>query len=159
MIKHLTLLRHADAEPVYQDGGEDSFRRLSETGLKQCEALAQHLADTKFDLVLCSPARRTLDTAAQALAGRYAKLIAGDTLYNAGAPELIERIARVDETVSSLLVIAHNPGISKCAEMLASDARQPPRHMSPGMLVSFIMAGAWNDIAQGSLQLSEVFTP
>jgi phosphohistidine phosphatase len=159
LIKHLALLRHAETQSVHESGGDDYGRKLTGNGMRQCEAIAAHLEGLHFDLALCSPARRTMETAKLALAGHYTKLVSADSLYNATASHLIDRIARLDKDTTSIVVIAHNPGISQCAEALASGMRKPSSTMTPGTLVTFHFTGQWRDIGAGACQLADVFIP
>jgi phosphohistidine phosphatase len=74
---------------------------------------------------LCSPARR----AAQTLDGVRESLPLGgngefqQNLYLASAEQIFQRVCEVDDTVDSLLVVGHNPGL----EQLAASLTRPPK--------------------------------
>src|SRR5271167_4712753 len=81
-LKTLHLLRHAKAEEA--SSGEDHDRALAKRGRKAAEALAAHLAKTKFqvDRVFCSTAtraRETLEPLRQVIAGT--PVVLRDALY------------------------------------------------------------------------------
>jgi phosphohistidine phosphatase len=64
-VKHLLLLRHAEARPATPGTG-DRERPLSAEGRLQAERVGEHLARRGLEpgLVLCSPARRAQETLA-----------------------------------------------------------------------------------------------
>jgi 2,3-bisphosphoglycerate-dependent phosphoglycerate mutase len=61
----LYLIRHGDALPDAEElqQGDYDAQYLSELGRRQAEALAERLADTRFDAIYTSPLRRTRQTA------------------------------------------------------------------------------------------------
>lgn len=69
----LWLLRHAKAVADPPAGGTDHDRPLTPRGRRDAEALGRHLSDPGFgpegrpELVLCSTATRTVQTAAGVL--------------------------------------------------------------------------------------------
>jgi phosphohistidine phosphatase len=65
--------------------------------------------------VLCSPARRAIETAE--LAGLDAGI--DEQLYLAGAATLLERLRSVDDAIRSVLVVGHNPGLEDLATVLS----------------------------------------
>jgi broad specificity phosphatase PhoE len=64
MPLYLTVLRHAHAIPAEGKGNEaDRARLLSPKGRDQAATRRLQMGDPKFDLVLCSPTTRTIETA------------------------------------------------------------------------------------------------
>ena len=112
-MKHLYLLRHAKSS--WKDTGlPDHDRPLAGRGRRAAKAIARHLRDHGIEpeLVLCSTARRareTLERIEPAL-GSPAVLVERD-LYAANAPALLERLRSVPDTVESVMLIGHNPGL------------------------------------------------
>jgi phosphohistidine phosphatase len=72
-------------------------------------------------------------------------------LYNASSAELLQAIAEIDEAVDTLLVLAHNPGISMLALQLAS-ADESSREalqlgFSPATTARFNVEGPWSTLS------------
>lgn len=104
---------------------------MNKRGRRAAADMGTWLADQGLQpkLVLCSSARRTretLDLLHEALGARVPMNIEPG-LYLADAATLLARLQRVDATVPSVLVIAHNPGLQELACELANapDAADP----------------------------------
>jgi phosphohistidine phosphatase len=91
--------------------------------------MGQWLIDKSYipDLVLCSDAARTRETAlclfatmTEAPVVRYMP-----ALYNAGSDDVLRMIRA--ETSARMCVIGHNPGIGMLAQMLVRNAPDHPR--------------------------------
>ncbi len=113
MLRTLTLLRHGEAEPSAASG-RDFDRALTAKGTADARATAAALADAGFstDVALVSTARRaqaTWEVAAGALAGVEHRAMR--SLYNASATTLYE--AAQAAGASSVIVVAHNPGLAE----------------------------------------------
>jgi phosphohistidine phosphatase len=121
-MKRLLLLRHAKAEP----GTEpltDIARPLAARGERDARHIAGRLHRQlgALDLILASPAARTLQTAeiVAAVFGYPRSAIALErALYLAEPTELIDVIAARGGSVDRLLVVGHNPGLTELAHAL-----------------------------------------
>jgi phosphohistidine phosphatase len=122
-MRFLHLLRHAKSAPE-DDSTEDRLRKLSRPGREDARLVAISLpaALGAVDLVLCSTALRTRETAELVLAGfAPAPPVAfEDGLYLAAAADLIRRLRRLDEAMRAVLLIGHNPGLHELALALAT---------------------------------------
>jgi len=122
-VKRLLLLRHAKAVPA--DGSiADAARTLAPRGERDAQIMGERLRarGPRPDLILASPAARTLQTAQiVAAANEYRRdAIAVDTrLYLASPLEILAAVAGVARDVQTLLVVGHNPGLSELAQRLA----------------------------------------
>ena len=115
----LHLLRHAKSS--WKDESlADRDRPLAGRGRRAAAAMAEHFAAQGIvpGLVLCSTAVRTHQT--------YARLELGDVpvryepgIYGASADELLTLLRTVPDTVDTLLMIGHNPGLEDLALLLA----------------------------------------
>lgn len=121
-MKRLLLLRHAKAEPGVAPLA-DLARPLAARGERDArhiaERLHRHLGG--LDLIVASPAARTLQTAeiVAAVFGYPIDAIALErALYLAEPTALIDVIAARGGTVDRLLVIGHNPGLTELAHAL-----------------------------------------
>ena len=127
-MHRLHLLRHAKSS--YPEGAEDRDRPLSRRGREAAHRVGESLPEAlgALDLVLCSTALRTRETAELVLAGFAAppRIKFEDALYLAGAAALLRRLRRLDESAEAVLLIGHNPGLHELAIALA--AAESPRY-------------------------------
>lgn len=122
----LYILRHAIAEE--RSGsvpGGDSRRRLTAEGKKKMRRIAKAMKAAKlsFDLILSSPlvrARQTADIVAEVL--RLAnRLELSPALAADGNPkELIDELRRRHRRRKSVLLVGHEPGLSRLISLLIS---------------------------------------
>lgn len=117
----LHLLRHAKS--TWRDNVEDRLRPLSRRGREAARRVGRDLpaAAGTLDLVLCSSAVRTRETLDLVLGGfaPRPRCAIEDGLYLAGCEKLIERLCRLGEEDTNVLLIGHNPGLRELAIMLA----------------------------------------
>src|SRR5690348_15438101 len=112
-MKRLYLLRHAKSS--WKDASvPDRERPLAARGRRAATAMAGHIdaAGVEVQLVLCSPARRaleTLDRLRPALGGADVRV--EPELYGADAAGLLARVRRVPDAVDAFLLIGHNPAL------------------------------------------------
>jgi phosphohistidine phosphatase len=129
-MSHILLVRHAHAEwPNYQ--GRDFDRPLTARGHDEAleAARAIQAAGHRPDRILASAAARTRETAdillrELALPASILDLQRG--LYNATANVLLAAVASARTDGSTIMLVAHNPGISELARLLTRDASQAP---------------------------------
>jgi phosphohistidine phosphatase len=121
----LILLRHAKAEHVR--GKSDLARGLAPRGRGDARAVGAWISDPAraavLDLVLCSASERTRQTLDGVLVGGAC---AKDTrfderIYDASAAILFDLLREVPDSVNSVLMIGHAPGIPLLATALAHD--------------------------------------
>jgi phosphohistidine phosphatase len=121
-MHQLHLLRHAKSS--WDDDADDHERPLNKRGREGAALIGESLPRTidAPDLVLCSSALRTRETAELALAGftKAPKTLFEDELYLASASKLLARLRELDEGVGSVMVIGHNPGLHELAIALAA---------------------------------------
>ncbi|MDE1146098.1 MAG: histidine phosphatase family protein [Azospirillaceae bacterium] len=119
------------------------------------------------DLILCSTAARTRATLAGLLPlWREPPPMSVDrAFYMAGAPQLMARLRGLPDTVGTVLLIGHNPGLEDLALHLAGpeDTALRARVMDKyptGALVRLDFTGEpWVDLAAGTGHLAEFTTP
>ena len=162
--RRLYLLRHATARPALPIE-HDHDRALSEKGESESRALGRRLADARIDRVLCSSARRTLQTWAALERERRAPVALETTsdLYDASATQILECIVSTPDSVAGLLVVAHNPGIAELAWQLAGGSPQRAvleAGMRPCALAIFELdAATWYGATPADLRCVDVWTP
>lgn len=115
------IVRHAQAEHV--DGLDDRDRALTARGRRDAAALGRWLAETVGvpDLVLCSSARRTVQTWELAGGGLGGEPVvqARDDLCLGSAGTLLAAARAVPTDVGTLVVVGHEPVQSTLATALA----------------------------------------
>jgi len=139
-VFRLYLLRHAKAAWALP-GQKDFDRALDDAGFAQAEIVADIAADRGLvpDLVLCSTAFRCRQTA-EALRRAMKEdldIRCLDALYAGGANIYRDIIGGQDGTLSSLMVVGHNPAIEEVLrEALGEEATAEamPGGYPPGAL-------------------------
>jgi phosphohistidine phosphatase len=118
------------------------------------------------DVVLVSSARRALQTLEALQPWDETPIVeAMDRLYLAAVPQLLGVLNGVAETVRSLLLIGHNPGLHELAVQLTGSARDPQeakrlaKKFPTGALAEFAVAGPWHDLAPGGARLVRFLAP
>jgi phosphohistidine phosphatase len=166
IMLRLLLLRHAEAFPA--EGGSDIDRPLTPEGRDAAWRMGAYLmaSGTIPDIVLVSPARRTIETMEEiegALA-RGLRCEAVPPLYNAGMATLLALIARTPPSIRVLLVIGHNPGLAETANMLSTEgsaadlARLRAQFPAPCLAWISFEAASWQDACQGRGRLDRFIT-
>lgn len=165
-MKKIYILRHAKAE--HNSKIDDHERPLSVQGAADCRVLAEYMQAQHImpDIILCSPSSRTQGTI-EAIAEHYpltAPIQLLPSLYLASAGEIFSAINRVENTVSSLLISGHNPGLHQLALLLSSkntsdDALAPFKiNLPTASLITFECdVRNWQDVEVGSGKLVGFF--
>jgi len=171
-VKRLLLLRHAKAVPGTTKSG-DHGRPLNERGRLDAPRMGIAMQHKRYlpDRVLCSTAKRTLETwehVAPELDGKP-EVIFSDELYLAPW-KLIANMARAQPKASEVvLVIGHNPGLEECARALARKPKTDDEHKrldalndkfpTCALAVLDFDAETWTDIASGAGVLADFIRP
>jgi phosphohistidine phosphatase len=149
-MHRLHLLRHAKSG--YPGGVEDRERPLSKRGREAARRVGGALPALlgRVDLVLCSSALRTRETADLALAGfaPRPRILFEDGLYLANWTALLRRLRGLDEACGSVLLVGHNPGLHELAIALAATGAPLYAAMASGKFpttarASFEIASEW----------------
>jgi phosphohistidine phosphatase len=123
---HLLLMRHAKSS--WADASlPDHQRPLNERGIRSVPLVAGWLLQQgfKIDLLLCSTAQRTVETARRLKQSGllYDDYIESEKLYLASASEILAELeARTSKKANTVFVIGHNPGLEVLASILAGQA-------------------------------------
>jgi len=116
--------------------------------------------------VLCSPARRTLETL-EGVAPAGERLIEPE-LYGASAAEIVERLRRVPEDVGSVMLIGHNPAMQILVLRLVdvngpqtsgADLAEVQRKFPTGALATLSLRCGWSELGRGCAQLISFVRP
>lgn len=120
----LLLLRHAQATPQNGTPTADYERGLSDFGKNEAEQMGLELQQRgmKPDYVLCSPAKRAMQTAtivAKSVKFPAKDINTHDKLYNAPENALLGRIRELPEKAKHVLLVGHNPALSSVVAYLS----------------------------------------
>ncbi len=157
-MRQLLLLRHAKSS--WNDPSQsDHARPLNARGRAAAALMRTTLRSLGLvpDVVLVSSARRTLQTLDALAPWDETPIIEPmDQLYLASPAQMLAVAARVSETVRSLMIVGHNPGMHDLALRLAGGhgvasnanvGRQLEDGFPAGALAEFTIPGAWQDLA------------
>ncbi len=123
-MKRLTLVRHAKSDWSLA-GQADWDRPLNKRGQRDAPEMARRLRSRRLkpDLILSSPAVRALTTAtimARELKVPATSLQQDERLYLASPADLLAVIRELGGTSKHVMVFAHNPGLTECANRLSA---------------------------------------
>jgi phosphohistidine phosphatase len=165
VTRTLYLLRHAKsswANPALPD----HERPLAPRGRRACALIAAHVRGEQIapDLVLCSSSLRTRETLRRVATGfeTPSEAVVEERLYTGAATGILARLHDVPGSVSSLMLIGHNPAIQELAlELTASGARREAmtRKFPTGALATLTFTGSWAALVPGSAELTAFVTP
>ena len=175
-MRQLLLLRHAKSS--WDDKTlPDRDRPLSPRGRRAAVVMRQAMCDLGLapDMVMLSPSRRTTETLAALEPWDDVPLIEPmGALYLATAAQLLEALHGVPETVRSVMLIGHNPGLHDLAVRLVGprgtaarggqgDVGRAIEHLMAsyptGALAEFGIAGPWWQLDTGGGQLIRFLRP
>jgi phosphohistidine phosphatase len=169
-MHQLLLLRHAKSS--WDDAKlPDRDRPLSKRGRRAAASMRAAMRELGLspDLVLVSPSRRTQETLAALEPWDDTPLVEPlETLYLASAHQLLQVLRGISETVRSVLVIGHNPGMHELAMLLARATSQPAVNETAHRLVAgfptaalaeFSVAGPWLELDENGSRLQRFLTP
>jgi phosphohistidine phosphatase len=121
----LWIIRHAKSD--WSSPGQDDFDRpLNERGRRDGPRMAAWLAEQKDPAhwIWCSDAVRARSTADFVLDGFKAakpELVVDHRLYLAGADRLLDVLRETPDSIESVAVVAHNPGLTDLVNLLAGE--------------------------------------
>jgi phosphohistidine phosphatase len=170
MSRRLVLLRHAKSswEAAETAGLADHDRPLAPRGRRAVAALRGYLerTDSVPDLVLCSTARRAVETW-----DGIAPAFPPDTpvertseLYGATAADLLRRLRQLPAAIECALVVGHNPGLEDLATGLAGSGpaellRRLQTKFPTGALATLVVPGPWADLRWSTADLTSYVVP
>jgi phosphohistidine phosphatase len=125
-MKELIIIRHAKSTDAMYGAStimSDFARELHEKGVHQAKEMANKLIKKtgSVDLLIASSAIRTLSTAkifADAFQIDPAKIQPEPSLYNCSSATYYTVLAQVNDSVDSVAIFGHNPGITHFVQSL-----------------------------------------
>jgi phosphohistidine phosphatase len=166
-MRRLILLRHAKTERA-EPGERDRERKLTKRGRSDAPVVGAYLSHHEMapDLVLVSPATRTLETWALILPAfaKAPRAREDERIYNASAKGLFELVAE-SKAAPCLLIIGHNPGLHELALQLIASGDVEPRERlgenlpTSGLVVIDFSINDWSRLHPRSGRLEHFVTP
>jgi phosphohistidine phosphatase len=155
MARLVTIVRHAHAEKEHGDL-EDFERRLDKRGRKEAEEMAElaHALGTRPDHIVSSPATRAISTAkefARALGFPLQKIRHDDRIYLAERATLVAILRAVPAARRHVLLVGHNPGVSRLAAWLIGDDSVGDLPTA-GMFAAKSAIENWTDVDAGTFE-------
>src|SRR6476659_7528140 len=160
------LLRHGKSS--WSDSTlADIDRPLAPRGERASRRIAKYIRRKRIRpaLVLCSPSLRTRQTleAIEPSLGKGCSVEFVPQLYAASERELLERLHALPESVSSVMLIGHNPGLQNLALVLASrgtDLPQLEAKFPTGVLATLVVhSESWAALSPGDAELVDYVVP
>lgn len=156
--RQLIVMRHATAS---SGGGRDHDRTLTSRGHDEARRVGLSIRSRGPipERVLCSSALRCRETwqALSASIDSIATVDFEDALYNASPESILHCLAGVVDE-QSVLILAHNPGVSMFAlELARGDEKSVTRlraGFAPAAIACFEIEGPWSLLSSSSARLT-----
>ncbi len=154
-MRTIILLRHGKSswsDPTLAD----LDRPLAPRGERASQRIAKYIRQKKIRpaLVLYSPSLRTRQTL---------EAIESSQLYAASEGELLQRLQALPESVDSVMLIGHNPGLHELARTLASRGDELPQleeKFPTGALATLVVdSESWAALGPGDAELVDYVVP
>lgn len=161
-MKKIHLIRHAKSS-WKNTLLADIDRPLNKRGIGASQFMATHIygAGCSFQNVFCSPAVRaqsTIELISSAIAEAAPQWQTDDKLYTFDSRDLYEWCRSLDESMTEILIIGHNPALTDfCNELSGSSITNIPT-------CGYVQLGAqgencWREISGMSFELSVFLRP
>jgi phosphohistidine phosphatase len=155
-MKTIYFNRHAKSD-WSNTGLSDFDRPLNSRGLRDAPTMGKRLKSREevIDLFVSSPANRAINTA-RTMAGEYGypleKIVEIKDLYLPSVRDFLQAISQLDNAHTSIILFAHNPGITEIVEYLTNDyiGNMPTCGIAK---IEFQSANSWNEISGGTGKL------
>lgn len=167
LMRRLMLLRHAKSS--WPPNLADRDRPLAARGREAAPLMGGYLAEQLLlpDLVLISPAKRTVETweLVQPMLPEKPATQFEPRIYEAPTERLFKVVQDVEPAVRTLMMIGHNPGFEALAGKLTSHgdryaaARMSAKYPTCGLAVIDFDIEDWRDLAPRSGRLDRFVTP
>jgi len=161
--KQIMILRHAKAEPEATTG--DHARALTTAGERDASELGRHIHDLKLipQSIYCSSARRALETADRVCEQLFispGQITVRDELYLADIDNFLSLLQGLNNRVSRVMLVAHNPALEILVDWLSRDPFESDqfsgKRLLPASLVVLEFDGDWASLSQHSCSLTHL---
>lgn len=158
-MKTLIVLRHAKSE--HPGGVSDHQRRLNPRGLRDASRVGEVLTERGITpgIVVASSAQRAQMTAELVVesCGYAGEVVTSDSLYEAYIDDILEVVRCIPEQHGTALLVGHNPGFGRFAEILGGSIDAFPTSCWAHLQID---VDHWGEITQSSpSRLEELWYP
>lgn len=155
----LHLVRHAKSD--WAGGEADHDRPLAARGERAAAAMAVYCRQQGIapDVILCSTARRTVETLKVLQHGMPEGVSVEFTrdIYEVGAAQIVARLRRIPVKVKVAMVVGHNPGMEDTVRLLTGQAAASK--FPTGALATLTSSSGWAALGSRTAELSRFITP
>jgi len=162
----LYLMRHAKSD--WHSAAQADFERpLNSRGSKDALRMGQWLdaQGLRPQVMLASPAQRARQTVlavAETLGTKDNEVVFKQDLYLADRATLLNILRTISDTMDSVLLVAHNPGLDELVEWLAPES--PPlsesgKLMTTAAIAVFELPAGWAKLQRGGTRLQQLQRP
>jgi len=153
-MKTLYLLRHAKSD--WSDPAlPDHDRPLNKRGKQGRRAVADHVAGTAVDLVVCSTARRARSTAKPVVEALGCPVDFDGSVYGAGPDELLDVLHALDDGLGAVMLVGHNPSMEDLTDVLCGAS---PAYPTAALGTIQLDVNRWVDVVPNCGTLAAFFT-
>jgi phosphohistidine phosphatase len=158
-MKTLYLLRHAKSS--WADVSLADFDRpLNDRGLDAAPFMGRFIAENNFfpDVILTSPARRAEQTArlVKEAAGIPDSIKFDERIYEASPQMLSQVVSELDNALTSVMLVGHNPGIEGFIRFLTGSLEPMP---TAALAVIDLSIQKWDDISSNKGTVQQIARP
>ena len=161
------LLRHASAEIEGFNHKDDHEKPLDKKGIIDCKNLSEWLKKSflDFDLVISSNANRALQTSRLVFEPLNISIQQNAIFYLCSYEEIFKSIKSLDDNISNVVVVGHEPSMSETLRELVGSTRPDLRNFLKSSYlpctISFIHCNKkyWKQIEKGDGLLEAYISP
>lgn len=159
--RHLAILRHAKSS--WSNAAiPDHDRPLNARGRRAASLVGRHLSEAGLhpELVLCSSATRATQTLDLLDIAENTETMVEDLLYWADAGVLLDRLRQIADTVGSVLLVGHNPGVEELTRVIVADQMAwAEKFPTAAIAILDLPIPAWTCLGAGIGDLREFVVP
>ena len=158
-MKIIYLLRHAKSS--WDDAALADFERpLNHRGESAAPFMGEVMADRGYipEVMISSPAKRAASTArlVSESAGFTREIRFDDRIYDASPNTLRKVAADLDDSVASVMLVGHNPGMEGFIEYLTGELESMP---TAALAVIEVSVEKWSELDTNCGKLVEIIKP
>ena len=138
-MKTLLIMRHAKSS--WDNAAMSDFERpLNERGIRTAPLMGEYIRENQLqpELIVSSPAERAKQTA----------------IFGVG--QLLEVIGEQPESVKSILLIGHNPGLEGLVKFTTGELHAMP---TAALVIVDLQISKWSDISDSKGNLRDLIRP
>ena len=165
-MKRLFLLRHCEAVQ-FDEKANDHEKKLTKKGQKDAKLISQWFKknNVSVDCILTSTALRTLETSKRIFKEQEKKIIENKNLYLCNRQVIIDILKMLDEKISEVILIGHEPSISECVNFFTLDTRPDLKNIlnlpypTGGLAVFYFNIKTWKELDEKTGILDAFISP